>query len=187
MPRWTPGFVSKLIAVLWCAIAGPLVFGADSPVAKEHQLKAAFTYQFVKFVEWPAGRFDDAASPLILGVTGSGPISVALQEAVKDRKINGRPLIVKVLETPEAATTVHVLFVTSDQDNRLGTWLTNLAGRGVLTVGETAAFVKGGGVLNFIPEGDKLRFEIDLDAVQRAGLKISAHLQGLAKSIRRKK
>ena len=73
---------------------------ADIASAKEHQIKAAFVYNFLKFVEWPAGRFEQTNSPVIIAVAGKASISTALEEVVKDRKINGREILVKTVATP---------------------------------------------------------------------------------------
>ena len=175
------------LAFLLCCLAGVVSgAGAESPSSKEQQLKARFIYNFLKFVEWPANRFQDTNAPLIIGVTGKGSISAALETTVKGRKINGRELIVKVVDSPETAKATHLLFVAPTEDGRFDTWLPRLAGASVLTVGESDQFGKSGGIIRFMPDGDKLRFEINMDAADQAGLKISAQLQKLAKAVRRK-
>jgi hypothetical protein len=175
------------LAFLLCCLAGVVSgAGAESPSSKEQQLKARFIYNFLKFVEWPANRFQDTNAPLIIGVTGKGSISAALETTVKGRKINGRELIVKVVNSPETAKATHLLFVAPTEDGRFDTWLSGLAGACVLTVGESDQFGKSGGIIRFMPDGDKLRFEINMDAADQAGLKISAQLQKLAKAVRRK-
>jgi hypothetical protein len=167
-------------------LTGPLgAAGADVPIVKEHEVKAAFAYNFLKFVEWPASRLQETNAPLVIGVVGNGPIRAALEDAVRNRQIHGRPLLVKAVETPEDARTAHLLFVTASEDKRLGDWLPALAGSGVLTVGESAAFAQQGGIITFVPEGDKLRFEINMDSAKRAGLNVSAQLQKLARAIRK--
>ena len=165
--------------------ATPLSRGADVVNAKEHEVKAAFLYNFLKFVEWPAARFQETNAPLVIGVVGTSPITAALEATVRNRTINGRPLVVKAVKTPEEARAVLSLFVPGSEDERLEAWLTSLNGSSVLTVGESAAFAKQGGIINFVLDGDKLRFEINMDVARRAGLKISAQLQKLAR-IRRK-
>jgi len=160
--------------------------GAEALAAKEHQIKAAFVYNFAKFVEWPAGCFTSTNSPLIIGVLGRSPISPALDAAVKDRLLNGRPIVVKSVDTAEAARATHLLFVAGSEDKRVGDLLAALAGSSVLTIGESDAFGRKGGMINFILEGDKCRFDIYMDPVEQARLKVSAQLQKLAKTVRRK-
>ncbi len=179
------GIIALVIALCGWVSALP-ARGADSLAAKEHQVKAAFVYNFAKFVEWPAGSFPNSSSPLVIGVIGKSPISAALEAAVMDRKINGRAMIVKCVDTVEAARETHLLFVAASEDKRMDDLLPALAGASVLTVGESAAFVRAGGMINFILEGDKCRFDINMDPAEKAGLKVSAQLQKLAKTVRRK-
>lgn len=117
---------------------------------------------------------------------GKGPICAELENAVKDRKINGREVIVKTLDTPEDVKATHLLFVPAAEDKRLDSLLASFSGASVLTVGESEQFSKSGGIIKFVLEGDKLRFEINMDAADQAGLKISPQVQKLAKAIRRK-
>jgi hypothetical protein len=167
-------------------LSGPLLAGgAGVPIAKEHEVKAAFVYNFFKFVEWPSGRVQETKAPFVIGVVGKGNITTGLESTVRERDINGHPLIVKTVETPEAARTVHLLFICAAEDNRLVELLPTLAGSGVLTVGESEAFAQQGGIITFVREGETLRFVINMDSAERAGLKISAQLQKLAKTIRR--
>ncbi len=179
-------------SILWLVLAGLLSggvshgAGADSGAAKEHQIKAAFVYNFLKFVEWPEAKLGDTNSALTIGVIGKGPMTAELQKTVKDRRINGRELVVKTIETPEAARTTHLLYVTASEDSRLSDWLAQIADASILTVGESEEFAKRGGIMTFVLEGDKLRFEINIDAAEAAKLRISAQLQKLAKTIRRK-
>ena len=156
----------------------------DAPPAKEHQLKAAFLYNFTKFIEWPAQSFQDTNSPFIIGVVGTGPLCAEVERAVKDRKVNGRALLARPIETVEQARSVHLLFICGSEDARLGEFLNPPQGANILTVGESDLFVRGGGAINFVLQADKLRFEINIRAAERAGLKVSAQLQKLAKTVR---
>jgi len=177
--------LAKALAVLlFCLISAWPVAAADTSGVKEHQVKAAFVYNFMKFVEWPASRLDNASSPLIIGVAGKGRMFATLEAAVKGRTINGRALIVKSLAAPEDARGMHALFVDASEDARVEAWLRTAAGSsGILTVGESEAFAKHGGMINFVLEGDKLHFEINADSADQAGLKISAQLLKLAKKV----
>jgi hypothetical protein len=104
---------------------------------------------------------------------------------VRDRKINGREIVVKPCATAEAAKGAHLLFVSAAEDARFGELKQALAGTHVLIVGETDGFAGQGGMIAFKLEGDKLRFEINLDSAERAGLKISAQLLKLAWRVRK--
>ena len=153
---------------------------------KESQIKAAFIYNFTKFVEWPAARFSEPDSPIMIGVFGKSPVALQLPEAIKDRKVNGRGIVFKPIERIADAKSVHLLFVSAAADDQVIEVLNSMKGSSVLTIGESEAFAKAGGMINFVREGDKVRFEINADSAEQADLKISAQLQKLAKSVRRK-
>jgi hypothetical protein len=176
--RWRAALVLALCLV---AQAG----GADVVVTKEHEIKAAFVYNFLKFVEWPEDRFGKTNSPVIIGVVGTSPITAALEITVKDRAINGREIHVKTVETLEGAKASHLLYFPAATDHRADEFLSSVPA-GVLTVGESGGFGNRNGIINFVLEGDKVRFEINVDAAEQAALKISAQLQKLAKTVRRR-
>lgn len=165
---------------------GAITVGAETP-GKEQQLKAAFIYNFTKFVDWPTNRITTKDTPLTIGVLGKNPFGDELSSVVQGRTINGRSYVVKVLASVSEAAQVDLLFVPRGQESLLNDQLPVLQGAGVLTVGESEAFAKLGGTINFfITEADQLRFEINLDEAERGGFKIRAQLLKLAKIVGRK-
>jgi len=166
------------LLVLACLLMGVAV--GDDGVSKEYQLKAAFLYNFSKFVEWPARAFSGSDSPLVIGVFRANPFGGELEKAVSGRRINGRAIMVMLVPNAAAARQTHLLFVGAAQDSKLGELREALRGSAVLTVGETDAFSSQGGMITFKLQSDSLRFTINKDPAQQAGLKISAQLQKLA-------
>lgn len=158
---------------------------ARADVSKEYQIKAAFLYNFTKFVEWPAERFASATAPIVIGVFGRDPFGGELEKVVRDRKVNGRDLSIVLLRSLSEASAVHVLFVTTGEEKRFGS-VAPASLAGVLTVSESAQFTPSQGVVNFTAVDDKVRFEINADAAECAGLKISAQLLKLAILVRKK-
>ncbi len=169
--------LSVLVGLLLIS-AGP----QENPTAvfKEYQVKAAFLFNFSKFVEWPARKFTDGTSPIVIGILGVNPFGSELEKAVKGRHINGREVVVQQFDTPEAARSAHLLFVSASSDPSMVSALRALDGSSVLTVGESEAFTRHGGIITLVLEGDKLGFTINIESAGRAGLKISAQLQKLA-------
>ena len=159
---------------------------AEAEVSKEYQVKAAFLYNFTKFVEWPAEKFPATNAPIVIGVLGRNPFGTALAETVKDRKVNGRAIQIRVVSVAAEINGLHVLFVATAEEHRLGEIAAALRAGGVLGVGESAAFLARGGTIRFVPEGDKLRFDIDMNAAELAQLKVSAQLQKLARTVKKK-
>jgi len=181
-----PGRAGGLVArVLGCGLllAGLWSGPAPAQVAKEYQIKAAYLYNFAKFVEWPARRFANDQSPLIIGFLGKDPVGAELETIARDHKINGRRIVIKQVETAAEAGGVHLLFFADGAGRRVAETLAALKGAAVLTVGESDAFIATGGMINFVHEADKVRFEINAEAAGSAGLKISAQLLKLARPV----
>jgi hypothetical protein len=157
---------------------------AAEPASKEYHVKAAFLYNFAKFVEWPAQSFPGANAPLVIGVVGENPFGDALDQLAQGRQINGRPILVKPIHSAAAARGAHILFFSASEEGRFAGMRDGLGA--VLTVGESDAFSRKGGMINFVFEGEKIRFEINVGQAEAAGVKISAQLQKLATRVWRK-
>ena len=178
--------VSKSLIAALCLssilVAQPLC--GQSKVPKEYQLKAAFLYNFAKFVQWPTKSFSDTTSPLVIGVLGQNPFGNELEKAVQGRTANGRAIIVKQIQKVDAAHAVQLLFVPATDDSRLTELKEICQTQGILVIGESAGFIKRGGMVAFKVEGDNLRFEVNTSAAAGAELKFSAQLLKLASNIR---
>ena len=157
---------------------------AESEVSKEYRIKAAFLYNFTKFVEWPPERFGAPQAPIVIGVLGDNPFGAVLEETVKNRKVNARAVEVIQLASPEDAARAHVVFVSADAGSRYETFVRTNSW-GILSVSETRNDAHFGQVINFSTAGDKVRFEVDINAAEKRGLRVSAQLQKLASSVRR--
>jgi hypothetical protein len=170
---------ATLLALL-LLVAAPLLL-ADP--LDEHQVKAAFLYNFTKFVEWPADRLG-GADPIVIGVYGRNRVCDELHDVVRERKVNGHDVLVKEVREIADAKSVHALYIGADEDDRVREVLPSIRGAGVLTVGETARFAQQGGMIVFVREGDKLRFQINAESAEQSGLKIGSQLLRLARPAR---
>lgn len=180
--RRGPAFFRALLMAV-CALAVTAGSGR-AETTREYQLKAAFLYSFTKFIEWPPQRFADASAPIDIGVIGPLVLRRELERVVHGRKVNGRPVVIKVVTSVGDARGCEMVFVANGEEKQLGDALNTLEDAGVLTVGESATFAAVGGMINFVREADKVRFAINLDAAERAGLKLSAQLLKLATVVR---
>jgi len=160
----------------------PRGVSADSP-AEEYSVKAAFLFHFAQFIEWPPEAFNGPGSPLTYCTLGQDPFHGALDASLSGKTISDRPLRVLHLKPSQDLQGCHVLFLGASEKKSVSAALTSLNGKPVLTVGETEHFVEEGGVIGFSLEENKIRFEINLDAAERAKLKISSRLLSLAKQI----
>ena len=168
-------------AAFWLCAGLSLLSQNSSHSAEEYQVKAAFLYNFAKFVDWP----DDAAGsskPLVIAVFGSDPFGPVLDQTVQGRLVRGRPVIVRRPTRIADLLPCHILFVSSAEKNRVNEILQALGGAAVLVVGEMDGFLRLGGTIAFSVEQDKVRFEINAGAARYNGLKIDSKLLVLAKT-----
>jgi hypothetical protein len=185
-PTIAAAFVLHALALLWAVPSNAgAADGAAAAPARECEIKAAFLYNFTKFVDWPAQTFANADAPIVIGVLGDSPCLQALERLVKDRKVNGRTIVVRRIASADEARVTHMLFVGSERETQFAALEPALHSLPVLTVGESPGFATLGGAIDFVPQGDKIRFEINIDAAEQAGLKISAQLQKLATVVHR--
>lgn len=146
--------------------------------SREYEIKAAYLYNFIKYVDWPS--YGDT---ITIGVLGGNPFGTAL--APLDGKIvKGRRLLIKEIGSLREAQKCQIIFVSSSEKSRLQEIFENLKSARVLTVGETQGFASSGGIINFVEENNKVRFEINADAARRTGLNISSELLKLAKLVK---
>lgn len=156
---------------------------ADDTQPTEYQLKAAYIYHFAQFVEWPSTAFPQTNAPLVIGILGENPFGNNLQRVVQGKVLGGHPLVVQEFRSlPEMTNNCHVLFI-GYPDERLPEILAALNGTSTLTVGESKRFTESGGMIKFIMEGTKIRFQINQTNAEKAGLKMSFKLLSLASKV----
>ncbi len=165
-----------------CTLSCTLSAGVQAQTSNEYQVKAAFLYNFAKFVDWPAEAFGGSNGMLIIGVIGDDPFGGALDQAIDGKSIGGRPLAVRRLKWGQDLRSCQILFISSSERKHLSQIIQSLRGASVLTVGDMGGFNQQGGVVNFILEASKVRFEINSRGADQARLRISSKLLALAKN-----
>ena len=178
---------SRRVAIL-CLTAAVCSAGlpalADGP-KRQTLVKAAFLYNFGLFVQWPDGTFESTDSPLVIGVVAGNAdddgFCDALTQLVAGKSADGHPIVVKKLSGADDLSVCQILYLPASTDRRLGELLASVAGKPVLTVGETDELLPRGGIIRFFSEDNKVRFEINPDAAQRSRLRISSKLLKLAR------
>ena len=167
-------------AAVACAIGvAPVRAGAPS----EHQVKAAFLYNFANFVQWPEGAFASATAPLKVCVVGTDPFGAALDDAFRGQQVQGRGVQVSRGATLGVVGRCHVLFLSLSEQGRWPDLLRELGTAPTLTVADGSPLVKQGGMVSFVIEAKRVRFEINRGAAEQAGLRISSKLLALAKIV----
>jgi hypothetical protein len=178
-----------LLRAVRVSLAWLIFTGSGSEVAAqgnasgEYQVKAAFLFHFAQFVDWPAGAFKEADSPVVYCTIGEDPFHGALDASLSGKMIGTRPSRVQHFKQPQDVQGCQVLFIGTLEKKLMFAELASLKGNPVLTVGESEHFAQEGGMIGFCLEDNKVRFEINLTAAERANLKISARLLALAKTV----
>lgn len=151
----------------------------------EHQLKAAFLYNFAKFVEWPAESFRRPTDPVVSCVLGDSAIQAALADAGRTAPIGERNFVVRRVSEAEQMRECHILFVPVSERKRWRSLLPEIRRGGVLVVGESDGFLSEGGVVNLKLDSGRIRIQIDVAAAERERLRISSRLLSLAEVLGR--
>jgi len=168
-----------LIAVVLCSLAA----GTQAQSATEYQLKAAYLFNFARFIEWPPSSFSDASAPLRICVLGRDPFGEELRNITNQKTVNGRKLAVNEVVDLRQARSCQILFIASSGQIPLQQILEGLGGASVLTVGDSKGFAEQGGMINFVLQNDRVQFEVNRKAAERAGLKVSSKLLSVAKFV----
>jgi len=181
--RCGTGRLSTLTAALGLLAVCP-ARAQEPSKAPEYRIKAAFLYNFTLYTEWPAASFPKADSPIMLAVVGEDPFGTELDAAVRGKTVRGRAIEVRRYAEAADALPCHLLILDSAHARNLPQLLRRLEEPLPLTVGETEDFTRVGGAIRFFIEGNKVRFEVNTDAVARARVKMSSKLLSLARVVR---
>ena len=173
------GLGSALLAVL-----GLLLFALGARAAQdtpsEYQLKAAFVYNFAKFVDWPPNVFSKPESPFAICILGDDPFGSVIDDALRGKTVADHPVVVRRDKDAGAARRCQIVFVSASEKHRLPDILESLQGANVLVVGDFGGFAAAGGAIELTLQDDRVRFSINPAAADGAGLKISSQLLALA-------
>ncbi|OQA02789.1 MAG: hypothetical protein BWY69_00851 [Planctomycetes bacterium ADurb.Bin401] len=186
----------KLVFILFLLARIQVV--ADSISDREYKLKAAFLYNFMMFIDWPAEKMPPQDQPIIIGIMGKNPFANAF-EPVKNKQVKERNISVRYFDGLEELKRAgpekmnrqldeirkcHLLFICSSEKPVLREIISFVNGYNILTVGDMPGFLEsGGGVINFVVEEDKIRFEINAIAALQSKLEIRSQLLRLAKKV----
>jgi hypothetical protein len=162
--------------VLAAMIAGGSVAMPQAQdIPHEYQIKAAYLYNFLKYVEWPK----PLNRTFLICVAGQNPFGNVLENLTKNERVRGNPVKTETILAPEPGCDV----IFTPRTSNMSAYLNAAAGMPILTVGETPNYIERGGIVNFFPEDGKVRFEINPTAAERAGLRVSSRLLHLAKIV----
>ncbi len=156
---------------------------AEDDLVGEYLIKAAFLYNFAKFVEWPEDAFASSSSPIKLCILGDDPFGAAIK-SIHGKTIRGRDLVINFISKAKDLEQCHILFVSASEKDKLAQVINQIKDTNILTVGDMAYFSHHGGMIRLFKAGAKIKFEINIDAARTADLKISSKLLNLAKIVK---
>lgn len=171
-------------AFLFLAVLFSCTCSGFAQADREAQVKARYLASMARFVEWPENVFESPNSPFVIGVLGRYSFGISLADAATGKSVHGRSVQIRRKRVGEDLRDFQIVFVSNSEAARLGEILKTLSGAPVLFVGESNGFLEAGGTLNFVMEGERVRFDANLLAASRAGLQISSKLLMMARVVR---
>lgn len=154
-----------------------LTAGHAGEPMREYDVKAVFIYNFAKFVEWP----DSVGANVRLCLLGTSPFGKAF-DTLRGQPVKGRKFDVTAIDAPTAVLGCHMVYVPPSQERNLDKVLARARGNGILVVSDSEGYAQRGSMINLYLEDDKVRFEINLQAVESSGLRVSSQLLSLGKA-----
>jgi YfiR/HmsC-like len=158
----------------------PSAPATPAPSATEYEVKAAFLYNFTRFVEWPPEALRDGDEPFVIAILGRDPFGSVLDETVAGKTVAGHRIEVRRATRADDVRDAQMVFVCASERATAAAILKALGRPGVLIVGDTEGFAFRGGAINFTLQARKVRFEINPGSAEQAGLKMSSQLLKLA-------
>lgn len=176
-----PVRLALLLTVL--ILVSALLVQAQEEKPTEYQVKAAYLYNFAKFVEWPATAAGSKDDSFYICVLGTDPFRNTLDITVSGEKVNSHTVTVRRIIRPEDSASCRILFISQSEQDRLVRILASVSGLPVLTVSDIPKFVRHGGMIQFGVEENKVRFAVNLAVAERAGLTLSSELLKVATNV----
>src|SRR3984885_7465290 len=171
------------VAVLGLLVAVSSALGQQKP--SEYQVEAAYLYNFGRFIEWPAKGSSPQNSSFTICVLGDDPFGQALDATLAGETIGNQKVTARRISSPQMAADCQILFVSSSEASRLNKIMEALDNNAVLTVSDIPQFSQRQGMIQFVLEENRIRFEANLTATQRAGLTLSSALPMVAAAVRK--
>jgi hypothetical protein len=155
-----------------------------SQVYTEYEVKAAYIFNFAKFIQWSDDSFSSDDSYFVIGIYGENPFGKVLDRTLKGRSIHNRKWLIKYYDNPEKIDSCHILYVSDVSKTECLNIIKSIKEKPILTIGNNIdEFCELGGIINFTKQYSKYRFEINNNAAIRVKLSISSKLLSLAKIV----
>ena len=175
--------VSTALTFLCLLLIAPPLRAQGSEAQRETYVKSTYLMNFARYVYWPDGTFEAEDSPLMICTLGRSGMWPGLRDVVRGKKGGGRALRARQVFSAKEASSCQVLFVGAEIRRFSAEDLEHLAERPVLTVGEAEEFLEIGGAIRLERSENRITFDINLDASDRAGLTLSSRMLDVAREV----
>ena len=174
------------VIYIWLALTLCLAPGASAGFVQgkpslEYQVKAAFLFNFTRFVRWPAVAYASPDAPFVIGIAGNDPFGTYLDDLVSGEQIDGHRIVVRRYSDIHDLSGCQLLFINLNDQTKERAVLAQASHKNILTVSDADDFIKAGGMLQFYKEDNRVKIEIKLEAVKAAQIDISSKLLQVAK------
>ena len=180
--RWGGACRGLAVALALLFVSSCARAESDTTTA-EYRIKAAFLFKFVGFIDWPPATSDRTDAAFTIGVLGGTTLGNELEQIAAGHQVNGHPVRVRLLTRGDPTAGLQVLFVGRGEAARLNALVAATDGMATLVVSESDGALALGSAINFVVVDDKVRFDVALHSINRAGLKISARLLAVARVV----
>jgi hypothetical protein len=154
---------------------------AQTRPALEYQVKAAFLFNFTRFIHWPPSAYSSPDAPFVIGIVGNDPFGSYIDDLVSGELAEGHKILVRRYTDGSDPKGCHLVFINCSTPAQTKTTILQTGGQNILTVGDQDDFISMGGILRFYKQDNKIKMEIELAAAKAAELDISAKLLQLAR------
>ena len=172
------------LVVCAVALACLTTRGYAQGASNEADVKAAFVYNFLKFVDWPPHALALSDQPLSIAIVGEGPVADAVESLLEGKKVGTHSLVVVRIKAGEPLADVHAVFVTGAHADKAHRTLATKGSAALLTIGDDDQFAARGGIIGLYVEDRRVRFEVNTGAADATGLRVSSRLLALARLVR---
>ena len=180
-PAWRYGILCLVVIASGRLCVAPASGDARPPT--EYEMKAVFIYNFAKYIQWPGVATPETDKPFVVGLIGKDPFGPLLDDVMRGQRVQSRAVVVRRFATVQEVANCHILFIGSSEQGNLQRILEAVRRAPVLTVGDMDHFAERGGMINLTTEDNRIRFEINMEAIERSGLKAGSQLLRLARLV----
>ncbi|MBN2201031.1 YfiR family protein [bacterium] len=168
-------------ALAFCLASDVRTARAQETFTSEYEIKAAFLFNFAKFIDWPVKPYVEAETHFAIGVLGRDPFGDALEQTIGGKTVKGRAIVIRRFRHISEYKPCDILFISESEKPGLPEIVQRLRRESVLTVSDMPEFGRRGGMIYLFTEDNKVRFSIRTDLTDRAGLRLGSRLLNLSR------